>query len=86
MMVLGDGRVGVVQEFPGAAIFVDRDGNPIAEANIVAADGWRGHRSLQWLSKTSAAVRFLPSSSGGGSSVIIASSSSGTPSPVLALI
>jgi len=39
MMVLGDGRVGVVQEFPGLAIFVDVDGNPAGKLQIGGTDG-----------------------------------------------
>jgi len=39
MMVLGDGRVGVVQEFPGVLIFVESDGTPAGRVNIGGTDG-----------------------------------------------
>jgi len=41
MMVLGNGRVGVVQEFPGVVIFVENDGTPAGRVKI----GGR-HRSM----------------------------------------
>ena len=34
MVLMADGRVGVVQEVPGKMIFVDRQGNPAGELNI----------------------------------------------------
>ncbi len=39
MMVMGDGRVGVVQEFPGVIIFVDADGDPAGRIRIGGSDG-----------------------------------------------
>jgi len=45
---------------PGNAIrgkVVDADGNALAEIPITA-DGWRGHRSINWYSKTDAEGRF----------------------------
>lgn len=39
MMVLGDGRVGVVQEFPGVLIFVESDGTPAGRVKIGGTKG-----------------------------------------------
>ncbi len=39
MMVFGDGRVGIVQEVPGVAIFVDADGNPAGRVQIGGTEG-----------------------------------------------
>jgi len=39
MMVLGDGRVGVAQGFPGVVIFVDKDGTPAGRVKISGTDG-----------------------------------------------
>jgi hypothetical protein len=39
MMVLDDGRVGVVQSFPGVVIFVDADGTPAGRVKIAGTDG-----------------------------------------------
>lgn len=39
MMVLGNGRVGVVQEFPGVVIFVESDGTPAGRVKIGGTEG-----------------------------------------------
>ncbi len=39
MMVLGNGRVAVVQEFPGMVIFVENDGTPAGRVKIGGTDG-----------------------------------------------
>ena len=39
MIVLGDGRVGVAQGFPGLVIFVEEDGTPAGRVKISGADG-----------------------------------------------
>ena len=39
MMVLGNGRIGVVQEFPGVVIFVEKDGTPAGRVKIGGTEG-----------------------------------------------
>ncbi len=39
MMVMSDGRVGLIQHFPGVIIFVDREGNPAGRINLGGTDG-----------------------------------------------
>ena len=39
MMVMGDGRVGLIQEFPGTISFVDAQGDPAGRMNIGSTEG-----------------------------------------------
>jgi len=39
MFLLDDGRVGLVQDFPGVVVFVDKDGTPAGRMNISGTDG-----------------------------------------------
>jgi len=39
MMVMGDGRVGLIQEFPGGVSFVNADGSPAGRIKVGGTDG-----------------------------------------------
>lgn len=39
MVLMGDGRVGLIQEFPGAVSFVQRDGTPAGKVQMIGVEG-----------------------------------------------